>query len=422
MKAVKLQQVIQFFNPTESLRGQLLHNWFVPRPQSSRQALQVILESERRPVKLLFVGHRGSGKRTELNKLSEELTDAFVTVPFDVLEITGRTTPTYEDLMLTMSSNVTRYCIEQGLVGQPLAEPLRAGWQAVSRWWRTVVTGSPIRSSSEEIATYATLGTLLGEIEVGARQSSQTRDQIRDQINRQMPQLLDHFNWVLREVHATLTPKRLLVLVEGLDKIDLQAARDIFRDHAPTITAPQCAMIYTFPLALRHSDDYDTVSRAFDDARYLTNWTTRRVDGAAEELGVATLRNLVLARLKSTLIEEAALDLAIGSCGGIPVQLVRLVRSAAVLALVRSAKAKEITLPDMQEAVKDLRRELSAPLSSSDWRKLHVCHTTRQLNNDPDMQRLLYNGALIDYSNGDPWCDVHPALWALLERYNREQP
>lgn len=111
MKAQNLQQAIQFFNPAEQLRGQLLRNWFIQRPQTSRQALRVILESEQRPVKLLFVGHRGSGKSTELNKLTEESADSFVTISFDLLEITGRTTPTYEDLMLTMSSSVTRYSL-----------------------------------------------------------------------------------------------------------------------------------------------------------------------------------------------------------------------------------------------------------------------------------------------------------------------
>jgi hypothetical protein len=421
MKAQNLQQAIQFFNPAEQLRGQLLHNWFIERPQTSRQTLRVILESEQRPVKLLFVGHRGGGKSTELNKLAEELADSFVTVSFDLLEITGRTTPTYEDLMLAMSSSVTRECIEQELIGQPLMEPLRAGWQTVSTWWRTLVSGAPLRAGAGEIATYASLGTLLGEIEIGARQSSQTRDQIRDRINRQMPELLDHFNWVLQEVQRALNPKRLLVLVEGLDKVDLQAARDIFRDHAPTITVPKSAMIYTFPLALRHSDDYATVRRAFDDDRFLPNWAMHHADGTIDDAGVTTLRKLVLARLVSTLIEESALTLAIESCGGIPVQLVRLIRSAAVAALVRNAKTSAISLADVQEALKDLRRELSAPLRGDDWQRLRTCHATRQLNNDPELQRLLYNGTLIDYSNGEPWCDVHPALWALLERQRKEE-
>lgn len=28
-----------------------------------------------------------------------------------------------------------------------------------------------------------------------------------------------------------------------------------------------------------------------------------------------------------------------------------------------------------------------------------------------------YKGALIEYSNDVQWCDVHPALWGLLDFY-----
>jgi hypothetical protein len=38
------------------------------------------------------------------------------------------------------------------------------------------------------------------------------------------------------------------------------------------------------------------------------------------------------------------------------------------------------------------------------------------LTNEPDKQRLLHNGTLIEYHNDEPWCDAQPVLWYLLEQ------
>jgi hypothetical protein len=116
------------------------------------------------------------------------------------------------------------------------------------------------------------------------------------------------------------------------------------------------------------------------------------------------------------LIEPEALDLLVKANGGLPSRLVSLMQRAALYALERDAKA--ISATDAFEAIADLRRELQAPLTSQELAVLKRCHRdpARRLTNDEDERRLLQKGALIDYSNGETWCDAHPALWSLLER------
>jgi hypothetical protein len=52
-----------------------------------------------------------------------------------------------------------------------------------------------------------------------------------------------------------------------------------------------------------------------------------------------------------------------------------------------------------------------------EWKILAQRHADRRLSSESEIQVLLYKGALIEYSNGVPWCDVHPALWSLLDQY-----
>ncbi len=414
MKAINLEQVVRYFIPNQALSGQHLRFWFVPRTNFTRTKMALDLKISAGASKMLFVGHRGSGKSTELNKLAGEVDDVFHSVGFSVLEITGRANLTYEDLMLVLSTQLTRECIDKKLVQAPLNEPLKRKWGDLRDWWRQVVAGASF-AAPPEAELSVQISTLLGQIEMGAKQSSFTRDRINEQINRQMPELIGYLNWVIEEAERN-SSKRLLAVVEGLDKVDRASALSIFRDHASTITAPRATMIYTFPIALRHADDYHAIRLSFPQVYVLPNLSTRHRDGAPDADGEAFLRKLVLQRMEERLIEADALELIIHSNGGIPSWLVFLVRSAALYALARDARAETITVADAHQALKELRYEGMAPLTRQDLHLRRARHRDRSLSNDPEDQRLLYNGSLIEYANDVSWCDAHPALWSILEQ------
>jgi hypothetical protein len=60
---------------------------------------------------------------------------------------------------------------------------------------------------------------------------------------------------------------------------------------------------------------------------------------------------------------------------------------------------------------------MTPPLTQSDWEVLRLRHADHRLTSDSENQNLLYQSALVEYRNsrnGQPWCDVHPALWELL--------
>jgi hypothetical protein len=425
MKATNLDQVLYHFNQGKSgLRGQELRAWFIERPATPRNRMRTFLTRMRQRhqvAHVLLVGHRGCGKSTELNKLIEEMHDDYLAVTFNLMEVTGRTTVGYEDVMLAMATQVMRFCIDNNLVRRPLADTLSTGWQAVRDWWLQVIAGSPVRPGGSELASFAALNTLLGEIELGVKQSSQTREQVLSQINQQMPELIRWLNYVIDEAQSALNPKRLLIVVEGLDKVDLESARNVFRDHAPTLTSVQSTMIFTFPIPLRYSDDYQQVRNAFDGkVHVLHNFAPRHADGVDDELGSAQLRRLVLARMEEHLIVPEALDFLVEMTGGVLSHLVQMVQNAVLYAQDRQFDAERIELVDVQRALRELRDELSVNLSRQDWRILAARHHDRDPAIDDATQLLFYKNVLIEYSNDRAWCDVHPALWGLLDHYTLE--
>ena len=75
MKADNLDDVLRFFNTRERLVGSSLERWFVERQRSPRQELKKWLTIQERPQKILFIGHRGSGKSTVIKLASEALSN-----------------------------------------------------------------------------------------------------------------------------------------------------------------------------------------------------------------------------------------------------------------------------------------------------------------------------------------------------------
>ncbi len=424
MRATNLTQLLAFFALERTgLQGQNLRLWFVDRPTSPRIRLKQSLSAARRQQrteKLLLVGHRGCGKSTELNKMVEELGEEYLALNFDLLAVAGRTTIGYEDLMLALATQTIRFCIDNKLFGRPLSDPLNDTLRHVKDWWLRLIAGLEVRTPGE-ISTYAELTTLLGELQLGVSQSSLTREQIRDRINQQMPELIRRVNLVVDEAQRLLGERRLLIIIEGLDKIDLESARNIFRDHAPTITAINATTIFTFPLALRHADDYQQVRNTFEQkVRVLHNFAPRHPDGSVNREEVALLKQLVLKRAEAGLFEPAALDYLVDMCGGIPAHLIQLVQNAVLFARQRDEHAEQIALVDAKAAAKEMRDEMIIGLSAQEWELLWLRHQDRIPVNEPAMQRLFYKSALVEYTNDEPWCDVHPLLVGILtDRYGR---
>ncbi|RJS74550.1 hypothetical protein CW714_01410 [Methanophagales archaeon] len=82
MKARDLSDIYDIFDPQEPLSGDKLREYYVERA-SPVKSLANIFSSEK-PLKYLFVGSRGNGKSTELNRLSELVSDTLFVVSFSI--------------------------------------------------------------------------------------------------------------------------------------------------------------------------------------------------------------------------------------------------------------------------------------------------------------------------------------------------
>jgi len=113
MKAQTLEQAFNLFDPEHPLRTeQELNNYFIKRENSPLEELKIFLKTTNTMPKLLFTGHRGSGKSTELAKLASLLKNGFFIVNYSVKKAINLFDVKYVDVILSLATELFKSATE----------------------------------------------------------------------------------------------------------------------------------------------------------------------------------------------------------------------------------------------------------------------------------------------------------------------
>jgi hypothetical protein len=83
-------------------------------------------------------------------------------------------------------------------------------------------------------------------------------------------------------------------------------------------------------------------------------------------------------------------------------------------------KAERLASIDIEESAAELRAELERPLTREHISILHEVHATKQASAEGATLDLLHHLRLMEYRNGERWCDVNPLLLPTLRRWKPE--
>lgn len=414
MIAKTLPQVLNNFMHNEPLQGRALAEFYVARPKGQIEPMRIFLEDQDEPVKILFTGHRGSGKSTELNKLTSLLSSKFLTVQFSVRRVLDPLNVTYTDLLLSMAIRLFSEVTDQrllkrrrrALIGDALLDD-------VYRWFTQEIVLEKIVEPQVDASLSANVNLLFVKLEGKVTTEAVTRRTIRERLEHRVSELVTKMDQVVAEVQRN-TGRRVLIVVEDIDKLDLEAAKNLFLRHAISLNAPQAHIVYTFPVALRYDNDWTHIKNSFSNRFILPNIRLRSFEGAPNPEGVEVMQRMVLSRMEPSLILSDALDLAVAMSGGLPFTLMELIQNAALFA--RTQGKSVIDRPSLEEAVTEIRSDFQGMLEPSHYLTLRQYRQTRWLENEEAVREVLHNLSLLEYANDQRWCDVHPIVASLLEQ------
>jgi energy-coupling factor transporter ATP-binding protein EcfA2 len=416
MKAQTLPEVVRFFDPMHSLSGQGLKDWYIDRPGDPLRRMKIYLQGlglNNEPTRILFSGHVGSGKSTALNKLAGELKQQFLIVPFDVRQAGGIADLNYVDVVLGIATSLFKRATEPDVLDKAPAQIAADFWADLTGFIEEVIVGpAHFRTSPPQVEASARVNFLAVEFQTKFASEASTRDAVREAVEGRLSELYDRINMVADRVGVSYK-RPVLFFVEGTDKADIARARDIFVNHTYALTAFRASVVYTFPITLRYSAaDFNQIKDYFETF-VLPNLKIADRDGTRNDEGRQCLSAALMARMEEPLVDPAARDRIIQSSGGLMRSLVRLTQRSAVNAIAGGKDA--ITTEAAESAIEEERADFVAGLSRDDYPVLYARHQDKMLSGDADVLRLLETRALLEYANGEPWCDVHPVALELVE-------
>ncbi|NWF58566.1 MAG: ATP-binding protein [Fischerella sp.] len=427
--ALNLQRFYQACNPSKTL---------VMGDASDRQyyidfsdvrGCKIVEELQRTIVRIspndptcqLFTGHIGCGKSTELQRLKAELEQAgFHVVYFESSQDLDMADIDVSDILLSIARQISA-----SLEAINIKE--KSGYFA--NLFREIgdFLQTPIELSAE-----AELSLGIAKISAKTKDSPQLRSQLRQYLEPRTNSILQAINEELLDKAVQQLKQRgnkgLVAIVDNLDRVDMRPLASgrslpeyLFIDRGEQLRRLKCHVVYTIPLALIFSNEYETLKNRLGGGiapKVLPMVLVRQRDGNDYEPGMSLLRQLVLARA----FPEVSWNIRPGLIPELfdtPQTLDRLCRISGghirnLLGLLYSCLQRQdppFSRDCLEAVIKDYRDDLLLAIDEHVWELLLEVVNQQSIKGESDYQILLRSMFVFEYR--DPtgrWFGISPAL------------
>ncbi|WP_088239953.1 hypothetical protein [Calothrix rhizosoleniae] len=423
------QPIYQLFEPEKPLAtSEELNNFYVQRKNSPVERLVTLISLQQDPAKFLLAGHRGSGKTTELRRLQQKLGYEHTVIWIDAEFALNKFNAGYAEVVILIGLEIYN-------------QAKKSDWKLDRKLYNnlenSLKTVVKVESQNEEGAfklpeVMEKVGLLLKR--GFDRQQTRTLN------------VLPVLNDIIKNVNSIIKAaedkrlEKLLVIVDGLDKHERRTTLDMFC-RSSLLAEPECHIIYSIPLELRHSTEYSQAKEHFDECLSLNNLPVFHCDDnlrpttIPHDYGRQTMKKIIDKRLQKldrgyqnkTIFDTDALEEIAEKSGGVNRDLVRLARTCCEVAL-RHRK----DLVDAEVAKEAVNKERQVyNLNDYQFPVLLDIHYTGKLTTKTHSlphkgefiicDELLQNKSILGYEHeiGNAWFDVNPILMEDLERWQK---
>ncbi len=373
------------------------------------------------PTCQLFTGHIGCGKSTELQRLKAELEMAgFHVVYFESSQDLDLADIDVSDILLSVARQVSVSLEAIGIKFKP--NYFANLFQEIGDFLQTPI----------DLSAQAELSLGIAKITAKTKDSPQLRNQLRQYLEPRTNSILQAINEeVLDKAIEQLKAKGqkgLVVIVDNLDRVDVRPLASgrsqpeyLFIDRGEQLRRLKCHVVYTIPLGLIFSNEYETLKNRLGGGiapKVLPMVLVRQRNGTDSEPGMSLLRQLVLARAFPEIPWNTRLGL-ITELFEHPEILDRLCRVSGghirnLLGLLYSCLQRQdppFGRDCLEAVIKDYRDDLLLAIDEEEWQLLYEVVNQQSVRGETEYQRLLRSMFVFEYR--DPlgrWFGISPAL------------
>ena len=418
----------------------------------------ITLWSPDEPTCQLFTGHIGCGKSTELLRLKAKLeAEGFHVVYFDSSQDLEMGNVDVSDILLAIARRVSE-SLDQIEVAQP--RNLQDVIKQVAKLLQTEIELSAeaevpgmgkVVASTEGQFTFevglpgvgrvtvdrkegvSLVAPLIGKINAKAKASPNLRSKLRDYLEPRTSGIIEAINQELLEDGIQKLKQQgkngLVVIIDSLDKIDnspkpwgRSQQEYLFVDRSEQLHSLNCHLVYTMPLGLRFSNDFNTLTQRFlVTPQVLPMVPIKLQDGSECKEGMKLLRQMVLARAFPDLDEEErlgkireifdsseTLDRLCRISGGHVRELLRLLNDS-----LKKQKGLPISRKVLETVIQGYRREQILCVDPNEWNLLYRVRQDKVIRGDDQYQTLIRSMFVYEYrpsESSESWFDINPIL------------
>ena len=243
-------------------------------------------------------------------------------INFSIREETDIIDLDFRDVLLAIGSRLFReYRKQGGDLPEQLLKELN-GWKGkVEKQISTILDG---RVSEYELG--ASIDAFFVNAGLKMKLVPDTRVELRQIVETDITGLIAIINHIAAAIYNQ--EKRIpLILIDDMDKPDLDRARAIFHDRREIMMQPNCAIVYTVSSALFYSKEFDAIR---SQALFLPNINLRSSADSDQHLveGYRILEKFISVRMDRSMIHPLAMEQAITYSGGVFRELARIVRTS----------------------------------------------------------------------------------------------
>lgn len=420
-KAQDLGQLLRVTN-TKPLQGESFDSFFVDTDEArgaytAFELCDYFSANIDDPQKVLFMGHRGSGKSTELYRMEKEFGEEFKVIKFSILNEADGNTLQYIDVLFAILSKLYEAAVADDIdVDQGLLDNLVSYWYGENFLENISFSEDEVRGGVK--VKGGLFGLLTAHIGGIFKTGTKSKETIRRYVEPKVSRLIQDTNYLIDNLSDKYAnnDRTLLLIIEDLDKLDIKVAEDLFLNHSNVLTSFNLHIVFTFPIFLHYSEKFSAIEGAFDNVELLSMIKVNSKDHQPHEAGRKILKELVGRRFDLSLIDEEAIDLIIEKSGGAIRLVLKMVQDAALTERSLKRKATSISLESARKAYVKIRSNFERCIERKHLmalKELYESEDKKPLQDD-SLKEMLSCLAVIEY-NGDRWCGLHPAVEDYLK-------